>query len=60
VKVVSPERFGVNVALPQLVYPAVIVTDSPDSILEALAVNVHVAPPVFTAGHSIPLQSTLQ
>lgn len=52
--------FGVSVAFSQLVYHALIVTDCPDSILEALAVNVHVAPPVFTAGHSSPVQSSLQ
>ena len=54
-----PERFGVKVTFDPLVYHAEIVTDCPASIVLALAVNVHVAHQVFTAGPSSPVQSFL-
>jgi hypothetical protein len=60
VNAAKPLIVGENVALAPLVYHAVIVTDSPDSILAVFVVSVQVAPPVLTAGPSNPLQSTLQ
>lgn len=54
-----PERLGIKVTFDPLVYHAESVTDCPDSIVVALAVNVHVAHPVATTGPQSHVQSIL-
>jgi hypothetical protein len=56
----NPEIIGENVAFSQLVYHALSVVVCHTSIVDGLALNVQVAPQVFTAGPSVPLQSSLQ
>ena len=53
-------RLGVSVALAQLVYEALIVTDCPASIVDELAVMLHPAAHVTTTPEPLPVQSFLQ